>query len=249
MPDAMLKDVIERAAAVHLLYHVTLVGGEPFIKPRRLLRVLRQLLNGYGVWDLFIPTNGRWVLASSYIDIAEEMQKLAQFVPHGICVAFSENPWNLEQLGTHAGKALERWRQLEERFPGLFTIRRLDEKEMKNIGRAKINEIARTSDVVGAHCDFDDWLDPGQGIGFLSDYLTFWPDGTVRTCYAGGPILGRYDDDYQRLLEKRTGYLLWLRRKRDGTFSYGNLNYKACENCEQNYEVYSTLGENASPNQ
>lgn len=248
MSDEMFGEVVAKASVAGLLSHVTLVGGEPFIQPQRLLSALRYLLNGHGVWEFFIPTNGRWVLDPSYKNIAEELQALNQFVPHGISVAFSENQWNLEQLGGHAEEVILRWRQLEDKFPGLFYSRHLVEEDMKSIGRARKNRIAKTGDIVGAHCDFDDWLEPNMKIGFLSDYLAFWPDGTVRTCYSGGPILGYYTDDYEELLLKRTSYLSWIRQSDAGTISFGNLSYKACEVCEQSYNTFLRMLENDSTN-
>ena len=43
MPDSELDSVIEKCAAAGLLGNVTLLGGEAFIDPHRLLRVIRKI--------------------------------------------------------------------------------------------------------------------------------------------------------------------------------------------------------------
>lgn len=239
MPEEIFRSVVNNASSTGLLNHVTIVGGEPFIDTEKLIGAIQYLLDGNGILDIFIPTNGRWVLHdNNYIEVAEILNHFSIFVPHGITVAFSKNRWNLEQLGDKAELVCKRWIQLELRFPNLFTTRILTETDMKSAGRAKNNELARTGVHVGAHCDFDDWVDPIQKIGFYSDYLCFWPDGLVRTCYSGGPIVGNYKDDLNQLLEYRAQYLFWLRRDKFNRDLTGALSFRTCEDCDKLFTIF-----------
>jgi pyruvate-formate lyase-activating enzyme len=72
MPADMLDDLVERASRAGLLRNVTLVGGEPFLDTRRLLDLVRRMVTGYGVLEIFIPTNGHWVLKPSCFGTRQE---------------------------------------------------------------------------------------------------------------------------------------------------------------------------------
>lgn len=211
MPDSMLDMVLEKTHETGLLKNVTIVGGEPFIDTERLNRIVSTLVSGYGVLEIFIPTNGSWVLRNDFLDLARRLEEYGRWVPYKLRVAFSENKWNLEQLGNEATEVRSRWNELERAYPRVFMRRVLVETDMTNAGRARKNGIARTGEHVGAHCSFDDWVDPLRGFGFYTDYLSFWPDGTCRACYAGGPVIGTVAEDFDRLLERRARFLRFMK--------------------------------------
>lgn len=241
MPEQMLLRVIEKSSKAGLLKNVTIVGGEPFIDTKKLLWTLRQLLDGHGILELFIPTNGRWVLADDYLDIGIELEELGRWVPYELRVAFSDNQWNIEQLGDQANIVLSRWLELESIFPSVFRRRELLAENMSNRGRAKSLGIARPGKHVGAHCSFDDWVDPFKNYGFYSDYLSFWPDGTCRACYAGGPVLGTLQDEFDVMFTKRAEYLFYLRESIAGS-KYGSLAGSTCELCDETYKKWDVKG-------
>lgn len=230
MEPEMFREIVQRANANGLLRVVTLTGGEPFINPARLLECVRQLLAGHGVMEIFIPTNGLWVLSGNYLDIAEELAHIGQFVPYELRVAWSMNRWNMKQLGRSARPVAQRWNELERCFPEVFRRRTLERDDMLMLGRAGNSELARPGAHLGAHCSFDDWVDPNLGVGFYSDYLAFWPDGSVRACYMAGPVIGHYQDDYQVLLDKRAAFLWQLRTELTGSPT-GVLPGTACSDC------------------
>lgn len=232
MDPAMFREIVRRAASQGLLRVVTLTGGEPFIDPDRLIQAVRHLLAGHGVMEIFIPTNGLWVLREDYLVRAEELVLIGQFVPYELRVAWSMNRWNLAQLGRAARPVAQRWGELERRFPQVFRRRKLEAEDMLILGRASASGLARPGAHVGAHCSFDDWVDPSLGIGFYSDFLAFWPDGSVRTCYMAGPVIGSYQDDYQMLLDKRAAFLWRLRTEFTGSPT-GVLPGTACSGCAQ----------------
>ncbi len=232
MDPAMFREIVRRAAAQDLLRVVTLTGGEPFIDPDRLMQAVRHLLAGHGVMEIFIPTNGIWVLRDDYLVMAEELALIGQFVPYELRVAWSMNRWNLKQLGRAARPVAQRWGELERRFPQVFRRRTLESEDMLMLGRAAGSGLARPGAHVGAHCSFDDWVDPGLGVGFYSDFLAFWPDGSVRACYMAGPVIGSYQDDYQMLLDRRAAFLWQLRTELTGS-PLGVLPAAACIGCAQ----------------
>ncbi|HRZ07956.1 MAG TPA: radical SAM protein [Candidatus Competibacteraceae bacterium] len=230
MDPAMFREIVQRAAAQGLLRVVTLTGGEPFIDPDRLLECIRELLAGHGVLEIFIPTNGLWVLADDYRVLAEELAFIGQFVPYELRIAWSMNRWNLKQLGRNARPVAQRWRELERRFPQVFRRRTLEREDMLALGRAGASGLARPGAHLGAHCSFDDWVDPSLGVGFYSDFLAFWPDGSVRACYMAGPVIGSYQEDYSALLDKRAAFLWQLRAELTGS-PFGILPGTACSDC------------------
>ncbi len=232
MDPAMFREIAQRAAAQGLLRVVTLTGGEPFIDPDRLIEAVRHLLAGHGVMEIFIPTNGAWVMTDDYLVIAEELALIGQFVPYELRIAWSMNRWNLKQLGRSARPVAQRWSELERRFPQVFRRRTLEREDMLMLGRAEASGLARPGAHLGAHCSFDDWVDPSLGVGFYSDFLAFWPDGKVRTCYMAGPVIGSYQDDYQMLLDKRAAFLWRLRTELTGS-PIGVLPGTACSGCAQ----------------
>ena len=211
MPDYMLDDLIDRAWRAGLLRNVTIVGGEPFFDVQRLLALVRRLITGYGVLEIFIPTNGRWVLSDNWRDIADELAEYGRWVPYELRVAFSQNQWNLEQFGRHSGTVRTRWQSLEGAHPEVFRHRSLASDEMLALGRARVNELAAPSSQVGAHCSFDDWVDQSRSFGFYTDFLSFWPDGTYRACFAGGPTVGRWDEELTPVLDRRAALLTEMR--------------------------------------
>jgi hypothetical protein len=213
MPDDMLDDLIERAWGIGLLRNVTLVGGEPFLDVNRLIKIVRRLVTGYGVLEIFIPTNGQWVLSDVWREIAAELAEYGRWVPYGLQIAFSQNQWNLEQFGAQAGNVCHRWAQLEDAYPGVFMHRTLAQDEMLSVGRARKNALASPSECVGAHCSFDDWVDPKRAVGFYTDFLSFWPDGTLRCCFAGGPTVGRWGENLSMVLERRASLLKTMREE------------------------------------
>jgi hypothetical protein len=213
MPADMLDDLVERASRAGLLRNVTLVGGEPFLDTRRLLDLVRRMVTGYGVLEIFIPTNGHWVLKPSWAEIAAELAEYGRWVPYELRIAFSQNQWNLEQLGIQADEVCRRWTELETAYPDVFRRRTLAVDEMMSLGRARTHGLARPAPFVGAHCSFDDWADPGRPLGFYTDYLSFWPDGTYRCCFAGGPVIGRWNEELEPVLERRAALLTEMRRQ------------------------------------
>lgn len=230
MDPALFREIVPRAAAQGLLRVVTLTGGEPFIDPDRLLECIRELLAGHGVLEIFIPTNGLWVLADDYRILAEELAFIGQFVPYELRIAWSMNRWNLKQLGRNARPVAQRWGELEHRFPQVFRRRTLDREDMLMLGRAGASGLARPGAHLGAHCCFDDWVDPNLGVGFYSDFLAFWPDGSVRACHMASPVIGSYQEDYQVLLGKRAAFLWQLRTELTGS-PFGTLPGTACNDC------------------
>lgn len=235
MSDDIFHEIVDRCARYGLLKNVTLVGGEPFINIEKLFERIRMLINGHGVLELFIPTNGRWVLSDNYLAYAAELEEYGQWIPYELRVAFSYNQWNIEQLGEHAQTVTDRWSELEELYPSVFRHRELIPENMSNLGRAKKFGIAQPGAGVGAHCSFDDWIDPHKNLGFYSDYLSFWPDGSCRACYAGGPVLGNYEDDYKSLLDKREQFLFFIREQLTSNM-YESLPAESCEVCETIYQ-------------
>lgn len=232
MSESLLRRVIEKSHKAGLLRNVTIVGGEPFIDVDRLVRVVSILVSGYGVLEIFIPTNGRWVLRDDYFDLAGKLEEYGRWVPYELRIAFSENKWNFEQLGRDAVEVSGRWSVLEREFPRVFRRRTLVEEDMTNAGRAKKNVIARPGTHIGAHCSFDDWVDPVHGFGFFSDYLSFWPDATSRVCYAGGPIIGSVEEDFHVLLHRRSEFLCFMKNTILGNI-HDTLPASACEICCQ----------------
>jgi hypothetical protein len=211
MPDEMLNDLIEKAWRAGLLRNVTLVGGEPFLDIKRLLDLVRHLVTGYGVLEIFIPTNGRWVLAERWREIAAELAEYGRWVPYELRIAFSQNQWNLEQLGLQADDVCHRWSELENAHPQVFRRRTLVEDEMLSLGRARTYGLATPAASVGAHCSFDDWVDRGRSLGFYTDFLSFWPDGAYRCCFTGGPVVGKWGEDLSLALERRATLLHEMR--------------------------------------
>jgi hypothetical protein len=207
MPDDMLDDLIGRAWRAGLLRNVTLVGGEPFLNVSRLLGLVRQLVTGYGVLEIFIPTNGRWVLSDDWREVAAELAEYGRWVPYELRIAFSKNQWNLEQLGEHADTVCLRWLALEAAHPQVFRHRTLAQDEMLSLGRARAHALATPGATVGAHCSFDDWVDQTRSLGFHTDFLSFWPDGSHRCCFAGGPTVGKWGEDLGLVLERRAALL------------------------------------------
>ncbi|MEI7613564.1 MAG: radical SAM protein [Betaproteobacteria bacterium] len=232
MDMSMFNEIVQRASAQGLLRVVTLTGGEPFIDPERLMACIRLLLAGHGVLEIFIPTNGLWVLEDNYLTLAEELAYVGQFVPYELRIAWSMNRWNLKQLGHAARPVARRWTELERRFPQVFRRRTLEREDMLLLGRAGESGLARPGPHLGSHCCFDDWIDPNSGVGFYSDYLAFWPDGSVRACYMAGPVIGTYQEDYQKLLDKRASFLWQLRIEMTGSPT-GSLPGTACGSCAQ----------------
>ena len=230
MPDEMLNDLIEKAWRAGLLRNVTLVGGEPFLSVKRLLDLVRRLVTGYGVLEIFIPTNGRWVLTDRWREIAAELAGYGQWVPYELRIAFSQNQWNLEQLGPRADDVRRRWSELENAYPQVFRRRTLVEDEMLSLGRARTHGLARPGTSVGAHCSFDDWVDPARSLGFYTDFLSFWPDGTYRCCFAGGPVVGKWNEDLSPALDRRA-ILLRNMRLQLGNPGEDTLPAATCSHC------------------
>ena len=236
MSDTLLDRVIAKCAAADLLGNVTLLGGEPFIDPPRLLSLIRQIWQtGSRTLEIFIPTNGRWVLRADWEDIVRELVKLGQWFPYDLRVAFSENEWNMAQLGEQAPLVRERWRELEKHWPSIFSHRTLTKEELLPLGRAARNHLAEPARHVGVNCSFDDWYDPDAGGGFYTDYLAFYPDGSCGLCYVyHSPVIGRVEDDFTALLQKRREYLLALRQHITGE-PFGVLYPDACAECKKFY--------------
>ena len=88
---------------------------------------------------------------------------------------------------------------------------------------------------MGVNCSFDDWYDPDAGGGFYTDYLAFYPDGSCGLCYVyHSPVIGRVEDDFTALLQKRREYLLALRQHITGE-PFGVLYPDACAECKKFY--------------
>ena len=239
MPDERLNEVITKCASSGLLGNVTLLGGEPFIDPSRLLKTIRKIwMAGRITWEIFIPTNGRWVCREDWEDIVCELVSLGQWFPYDLRVAFSKNEWNLEQLGELAPLVLERWQSLEERYPSVFYHRTLVKEELLPLGRAADNQLSAPASHVGVNCNFDDWYDASSGGGFCTDYLSFYPDGSCGMCYVyHSPIIGRVEDDFMHMLEKRRNYLVALRKHMTGD-PFGILPPDACVECKKFYPLW-----------
>jgi hypothetical protein len=230
MPDEMLDDLVERAWHAGLLRNVTIVGGEPFLDVGRLLGFVRRLVTGYGVLEIFIPTNGRWVLSEGWCGVADQLAEYGRWVPYELRVAFSHNQWNLEQLGPHAGTVLQRWAELETVHPHVFRRRTLGQDEIMAVGRARKNSLAAPGKTVGAHCSFDDWVDRNRTLGFHTDFLSFWPDGSLRCCFAGGPTVGQWGEDLAPVLDRRAT-LLGKMRVQFGKSGEDTLSPETCSHC------------------
>jgi hypothetical protein len=239
MPEAVLDGILAKCAAHRLLGNVTLLGGEPFINPARLLGIIERIWKlGAGTLEIFIPTNGRWAASNDYDNIVNKLTFLAQWFPYGLRIAFSMNEWNLEQLGPLAPVVLKRWRALEKRYPEIFYHRELKAEELLPLGRAEKNALACPKEHVGVNCSFDDWLDPGFG-GFCTDYLAFYPNGDCGLCYVyHSPVIGKWTDDFAVLLNKRRKYLLDLRKNLTGEF-FGVLASTACSFCKDFYPQWA----------
>lgn len=236
MSDELLDLILAKCAALDLLGNVTLLGGEPFINPERLLDIIRKIwFSGSRLMEVFIPTNGRWVTRTDWEDIGRQLASLGQWFPYNLRVAFSQNEWNLAQLGDLAPLVLERWAELERRCPELFYHRLLTREFLLPLGRAAKNKLSHPDKSVGVNCNFDDWYDPDLNAGFCTDYLSFYPDGSVGLCYVyHSPVIGSAYDNFTDLLRKRRDYLLDLRMLMTGK-PFGVLPADACITCKKFY--------------
>jgi hypothetical protein len=236
-----LQIILDKCSSAGLLTNITLIGGEPFIDPPRLLNIIKKIWHiGAGTLEIFIPTNGRWVAEDEWEDIVAELVKLGQWFPYGLRVAFSKNEWNISQLGELASVVMRRWSELEKRYPELFYDRTLIREEMLPLGRAKKNDLASPGKHVGVNCCFDDWYDPAPGGGFCTDYLIFFPNGDCGMCHLYySPVIGNVHDDFTRLLDKRRDYLITLRRHITGDI-FGTLGPEACQICRKFYPEWES---------
>jgi hypothetical protein len=236
MPDEVLNRILEKSATAGLLATVTLLGGEPFINPVRLLGIIRKIWKlGAGTLEIFVPTNARWVAEAGHEDVVKELVTLAQWFPYGLRVAFSRNEWNLAQLGGLAALVQEQWADLETRYPEIFYHRTLTREEVLPLGGVREKTLAVPATHVGVNCDFDDWYDPGQRSGFLTDYLAFYPNGECGLCCVyHSPVIGTYDDSFSEMLLRRRQYLPALRRRLTGD-EFGSLPPEACLVCKDFY--------------
>lgn len=241
MPDETIDLLLAKCAAASLLGNVTLLGGEPFIDPARLLRLIEKIWKkGGGTFEIFIPTNGRWVTRNDWREITAAIVRLAQWFPYFLRIAFSRNEWNLAELGNLAPLVLERWKTLETEFPETFYHRTLVKEELMPLGRALANDLAATASHVGVNCNFDDWYDADARGGFCTDYLAFYPDGSCGLCYIyHSPVIGNVNDDFQMLLRKRRDYLIALRERLTGD-PFGILHPDACAFCKEFYPLWQS---------
>ena len=236
MPDQTVDAILQKSAVAGLLKNITLVGGEPFIEPGRLLGIIRKIWQtGAGTLEVFIPTNARWIAEPHYEDWTRQLLALAQWFPYGLRIAFSKNEWNLAQLGALAPLVQERWADLEQRYPETFFHRTLTREELLPLGRASSGGLAAPAGHVGVNCNFDDWHDPGLQGGFCTDYLAFYPNGECGLCYVyHSPAIGTIEDSFAVLLSRRREYLLALRRHITGE-NFGVLYPDACLICRDFY--------------
>ena len=242
MPDTLIDLVVKKCATTGLLSNVTLVGGEPFIDPMRLISIIRQIwMKGAGTMEIFIPSNGRWVTEPQWENIVQQLVFLGQWFPAGLRIAFSQNEWNLAQLDDLAPQVMSRWAELEKNYPDVFYHRTLVKEELLPLGRARQNLLATPGEHVGVNCSFDDWYDPIPGGGFCTDYLAFYPNGDCGLCYVyHSPVIGTVNDDFSLLLKKRRDYLIALRRHITGE-DFGTLYPNACLTCKEFYPKWSTI--------
>lgn len=239
MPEKTLDLIIAKCAVADMLGNVTLIGGEPFLDPEYLLNIIRKIwYSGRRVLEIFIPTNGRWLTRPDWENIVIQLARLGQWFPYDLRVAFSENEWNLAQLGELAPIVRSSWRELEKAYPAIFSHRVLEKTALLPLGRAARNNLAEPDDSVGVNCSFDDWYDPETGGGFCTDYLAFYPDGSCGLCYVyHSPIIGTARDDFSTLLRKRRDYLIDLRLRLTGK-PFGILDSHACEECKKFYPLW-----------